>query len=56
MENILREFTQPLYLTSVEFELDLLIKPGTDIDGTFEAWCLDTEEIIHVNGWMFSDY
>ena len=34
--------------------LNLLIKPDTDLDGTFKAWDTDCQEYIRVNGWLFT--
>ena len=34
-------------------ELFLLIKPNTNVDGTFHAWDMDAQEFITVNGWLF---
>jgi hypothetical protein len=34
--------------------LNLLVKPNTDMDGTFRAWDIDEKEFIAVNGWNYS--
>lgn len=34
--------------------LHLLVKPGTDLDDTFRAFCTDEQEYIRVNGWLFT--
>lgn len=34
--------------------LHLLIKPDTDLDSTFTAWCTDEQEFIRVRGWLFT--
>lgn len=35
-------------------DLNVLVKPDADLDGTFRAYCLDECEIINVNGWHFA--
>ena len=49
------EFTEHLFLMGerLDYELNLMVKPNTDIDGTFKAWCLDEEEFINVDGGLF---
>lgn len=47
-------FTREIEAEGGEYSLRLLIRPNTDLDSTFKAWCLDEEEFIVVNGWMFS--
>jgi hypothetical protein len=34
--------------------LNLMIRPGTDLDDCFKAWDLDEQEFIRVNGWLFT--
>tara|TARA_R110000823_G_scaffold262355_1_gene382998 strand:+ start:294 stop:491 length:198 start_codon:yes stop_codon:yes gene_type:complete len=53
-EILLNEFTEEVTLTCDALDLNLWIKPGTDLDDTFEAWCLDGREFIEVKGWLFS--
>lgn len=33
-------------------QLDLLIKPDTDVDSRFKAWDMHGQEFIYVNGWL----
>lgn len=33
--------------------LELLIKPGTDLDGRFTAYDRNEQEMLTVNGWLF---
>ncbi len=33
-------------------QLNLLIKPDTDVDGRFKAWDMNMQEFIFVNGWL----
>ena len=35
-------------------DLHLLVKPKTDLDSRFKAWCTDCQEFIMVNGWLAS--
>lgn len=35
-------------------DLHISIKPGTDLDSAFKAFCHDTQEYITVNGWLFT--
>lgn len=35
-------------------DLHLLVRPGTDLDDTFKAWCCDGQEFLRVNGWLYS--
>ena len=50
---ILDGFTEELWTRSSEVDLYLLVRPSTDLDGTFKAWDMDEQEYIHVNGWLF---
>lgn len=36
-------------------DLDVLVHPGTDLDGSFDAICVDTGEPLRVHGWMIED-
>jgi hypothetical protein len=47
-------YTKEVMLTSDEYDLFLLIKPDTDLDGRFKAWDTDEQEFIIVNGWLFT--
>ena len=47
-------FTESVYMSSALLDLDLMVAPDADLDGTFAAWCLDMNEEIKVNGWMFT--
>ena len=35
--------------------LTVAFRPDTDLDGEFEALCLDTGEMLKVNGWLFGE-
>ena len=39
---------------SVACTLHLMVDPNQDLDGTFEATCLDTGQTLKVNGWLFT--
>jgi hypothetical protein len=52
---VLEGFTKEVEITSCRGEeLFLLVKPDTDMDSRFKAWCMDNQEYITVNGWLFS--
>ena len=51
---ILAGYTQEIVAFSVEHELYLLVKPGTDLDSEFRAWDTEAQEYIRVNGWLFN--
>jgi hypothetical protein len=54
-EILLSEFTKEVTLSYGDgLDLNLWIKPETDLDGTFEAYSLDVHEFIEVKGWLFS--
>lgn len=47
--------TAETYLASCrEYELEIAVKPGTDMDSTFTAVCLATGETLRINGWLFT--
>lgn len=37
-----------------EHDLHLSVPPDTDFDDTFPAWCHDAQEMIRVNGWLWT--
>ena len=51
---ILDGYTLEVIASCDDFDLYLLIKPGTDLDSTFRAWDTDEQELIAVNGWLFT--
>jgi hypothetical protein len=36
-------------------DLHVTYSPDADLEGVFEAFCLDTQEAITINGWMISE-
>ena len=34
------------------YDLHVSIKPDADLDGRFQAFCHDEQEIIAINGWL----
>ena len=51
--SLTEEITMTHYYISYGYtDLEVAVKPGTDLDGTFEATCLDTGEALNINGWM----
>lgn len=51
---VLDGYTEAIAAYSSTVDLYLLIKPGTELDGTFRAWDTDEQEFIRVNGWLFT--
>ncbi len=51
---VLAGYTKELYLTSMEADLFVLVKPDADLDGIFKAWDTDNQQWIIVNGWTFT--
>lgn len=47
-------FTRELFASSSDVDLNLLAKPDVDLDGAFLAWDDDGDELIRVNGWLFT--
>lgn len=45
-------FTREVIAVSLGQELNLLIKPETDVDTEFEAFDLDALEMVTVSGWL----
>lgn len=39
--------------TPTGLQLDISVAPDTDLDGQFNAWCHDEDEMIRVNGWLW---
>jgi hypothetical protein len=48
-----RGYTEEVYISSDMCDLHLLIKPDTDTDGRFRAFCLEECEWLRVDGWLF---
>ena len=40
------------YISDGYTDLEVAVKAGTDLDGTFKATCLDTGETLNINGWL----
>ena len=53
MVAILNDFTRQVVADNGEFTLILLVKPDTDFDSAFDAWDIDDQEWLTVNGWFF---
>lgn len=50
----LHGFTRELLATADACDLHISVKPDTDLDDCFKAYCHDTCEMIRVNGWLFT--
>lgn len=42
------------YLSAGGHDLHVAFAPGTDLDLSFEATCLDTGDRLTVNGWLYA--
>jgi hypothetical protein len=47
-------YTRAIVADSSHHTLNLLVKPDADLDGTFPAFCRDENEMLTVNGWLFT--
>lgn len=50
----MNEYTEQYLATCDEYELLILVKPGTDLDSRFKAWDVDCQEFIYINGWLWT--
>lgn len=48
-----RGHTETGHFTSSDNDLSLAFAAGADLDGRFDATCLDTGERLAVNGWLY---
>jgi hypothetical protein len=51
---VLDGYTKELFGTSDGPDLNILVRPDSDLDGSFVAWDMDGQEYIVVNGWLFA--
>lgn len=51
---VLQGYTQELLCENWSLDLNVLVRPDTDTDGKFKAWCMAEQEFITVNGWLFT--
>lgn len=49
-----RGYTQAIMASGGCYDLELLIKPDTDLDDRFTAFDVDNGEYLAINGWLFS--
>ena len=42
-----------LILENAELSFEVTCADNTDLDGTFEATCMETGELLQINGWLF---
>jgi hypothetical protein len=56
-ENIttLAGYNQEVQIEYRDVLLNLLVKPESDFNNRFKAWCMDGQEFIWVNGWIIED-
>ena len=50
-----RGFTEAVTAEGGGYLLNLFVRPDTDFDSSFEAFCADEMEFVTVNGWLFDD-
>lgn len=46
-------YTRSIVASSECFDLELLVQPDANLDGTFKAFDRDSLEMLNVNGWLF---
>lgn len=51
---VLAGYTEEYEAHCTDYDLFLLVKPGTELDDTFTAWDIEAQEFIRVNGWLWS--
>jgi len=47
-------YTKELFASCAGYDLRISVQPDADLDGTFSAWDNDMEEMIRINGWMWT--
>ncbi|WP_103727510.1 hypothetical protein [Novosphingobium sp. HII-3] len=52
-EAIAAGYTDAVIADCSMYTLELLIKPGADLDGSFAAFNRNEREMLTVNGWLF---
>jgi hypothetical protein len=40
------------FISNGMYDLDVLVADDADLDGTFEAICIDTGDTLRINGWQ----
>lgn len=48
------EYTIRLHIWNEAYDIEVMVKDGTDVDGWFPAWCLQENEPIEVCGYLFN--
>lgn len=51
---VLAGFTKGFIAEAGDINMYILVKPDTDLDDRFKAWDTDSQEFIHINGWLFN--
>jgi len=51
---VLAGYTKEINADCAEYNMDLLVQPDADFDGTFRAWDMHEQEFIRVNGWLWT--
>ena len=47
-------YSLAIYLSGDGVDLDVYVKPDTDLDCRFRAICAETGEALRIDGWRFS--
>lgn len=47
-------YTVPVTLTTVDYDLSLLVRDDVDLDSTFIAFDVEESVYLKVNGWLFT--
>lgn len=51
---VLDGYSQEYIADCGEYNLHILVRPGTDLDSSFIAWNTDSQKFIRVNGWLWT--
>ncbi len=51
---VLAGCTREIVAENTTHTLHLLVQPDADLSGVFNAWDMDEQEFIRVNGWLFA--
>lgn len=43
------------YMSNGVYDLDVLVDDDADLDGSFDAVCVETGETLRINGWLIEE-
>lgn len=49
---VLQGYTKEYFAICGSQEFPILVRPGTDLDTAFRAWCPDDQEFLTIYGWL----